>query len=275
MFTNVCFSSIIKRDKLITTEVFMLSVERYEKILEQLELNKIVKVSELSTELGVTEKTIRIDLEALEQKGLVKRIHGGAVLQEEDTRIFPISERQAKNNESKAQIALEAVKLIQPLETVLMDGGSTTLQVAKLLGDFPVTVITNDLRIAFELIEKDQVQLMVLGGSKIGASSSLYGVQASELLRKIRVNHLFFGATGVSIEHGLTVFNSFHVEWKKQIIQCADRVTLLAESTKFEKVGLIQFATLADVDEIITDSGLDNKIQKALEKQSIPVTLSK
>jgi DeoR/GlpR family transcriptional regulator of sugar metabolism len=252
----------------------MLSVERYEKILEELEKHKIVKVSELSVILGVTEKTIRIDLESLEQKGLVKRVHGGAVLQEEEVRIFPINERQSKNNESKLMIAKEALKLIKPEETILMDGGSTTLQLAKLLGDFSVTVITNDIKIAHELLDKEKIQLVVLGGSRIGTSSSLYGVQASELLKRIRVNRLFFGATGISIEHGLTVLNSFHVDWKQQIINCADRVTLVAESTKFEKVGLIQFATLDDLDEIITDSRLDESIQKQIRNKSIPLILS-
>ncbi|WP_332692504.1 DeoR/GlpR family DNA-binding transcription regulator [Halalkalibacter lacteus] len=151
---------------------------------------------------------------------------------EESERIFPIDERQLSNNERKVAIAKEAIKLIKPQDTILLDGGSTTVQTARLLGDFPVTVITNDIKIANELIYKEKVQLMVLGGSRIGTSSSLFGVQASDLLKRIRVNRLFFGATGVSLEHGLTVLNSFHVEWKRQIIGCADHVTLLADSTK-------------------------------------------
>lgn len=252
----------------------MLSVERYEKILKELEENKTVKVSELSLNIGVTEKTIRLDLEALEHKGLLKRIHGGAILQEENVRIFPVDERQSKNNENKLKIAIEAMKRIEPEETILMDGGSTTLALAKLLGQFPVTVITNDIRIANELIDKEKVQLMVLGGSRIGTTSSLFGVQASDLLKRIRVNRLFFGTTGVSIDHGLTVFNSFHVEWKRKIIDCANHVTLLAESTKFEKVGLIQFATLDDLDEIITDDQLDQAIKAKLENLSIPLVIS-
>lgn len=146
----------------------MLSVERYEQILRELEINKIVKVSELSMALGVTEKTIRIDLEALEKKGLLKRVHGGAVLQEEEERIFPIEERQSRVSDRKIAIATEAKNRIKPNETILLDGGSTTLQVAKLLGDFPVTVITNDIKIAHELIDKEKVQLMVLGGVESG-----------------------------------------------------------------------------------------------------------
>ncbi|WP_100406450.1 DeoR/GlpR family DNA-binding transcription regulator [Bacillus solitudinis] len=250
----------------------MLSVERYEKILEQLGKYKIIKVSEISKDLGVTEKTIRVDFETLEKKGLLKRIHGGAVLHEEEGRIFPVNERQSMHSDNKMAIAIEAVKLIKPDETILIDGGSTTHAVAKLLGQFPVTVITNDLKIANELLEKEKVQLMVLGGTRIGTSSSLFGPESTELLKRIRVNRLFFGATGVSLEHGLTVLNSLHVEWKKQIIRCADCVTLLADSTKFEKVGLIQFAKIGDVDEIITDSKLDPLVKEDLDRKSKLVT---
>ncbi|MDT8859802.1 DeoR/GlpR family DNA-binding transcription regulator [Alkalihalobacillus sp. MEB130] len=253
----------------------MLSVERYEKILGELDKNKAVKVSELSSFLGVTDKTIRLDLETLEKKGLLKRIHGGAVLLEEkEDRIFPIDARQSTNHERKIAIANEAINGIKNDDTILLDGGSTTFQMAKLLGDFPVSVITNDINIAHELIKKEKVQLMMLGGSRIGTSSSLYGGQAIDLLNRIRVHQLFFGATGVSIEHGLTVLNSFHVEWKRKIIECADRVTLLADSTKFEKVGLIQFATLADVDSIITDDKLDVLIQSRLQSEGTQVIIS-
>ncbi|GAE30879.1 DeoR/GlpR family DNA-binding transcription regulator [Alkalihalobacillus hemicellulosilyticus] len=249
----------------------MHSVERFEAILHELEKKKIVKVSELSQLLGVTEKTIRIDLVALEEKGLLKRIHGGAVLHEESGSLFPIKERKSKYNERKLNLSEAALTLIKPNETILLDGGSTTRQLANLLGDFPVTVITNDITIAYELMNKELVQLMVLGGTRIGTSSSLFGVQASDLLKRIRVNRLFIGATGVSIEHGLTVLNSFHIEWKRQILQCADQVTLVADSTKFEKVGLIQFAQINDVNEIVTDHQLDVHIRKEIEQLGVSV----
>ncbi|MBM7603892.1 DeoR/GlpR family transcriptional regulator of sugar metabolism [Metabacillus crassostreae] len=247
----------------------MLAVERHERILEQLDKNKIIKVSELSKLLDVTEKTIRGDLEILEKRGLLKRIHGGAVLVEDEGRMLPIAERQLGHSDVKEAIAREAVKLIQPNDTILMDGGSTTIAIAKLLGAFPITVITNDLKIANVLLSKHNVRLMVLGGTRIDSSSSLMGAQATEMLSKMRVNRLFFGTTGVSIEHGLTVFNSIHADWKKQIIACADHITLLADSTKFEKVALIQFASIQDVNEIVTDTNLDETIKENLRDREI------
>ncbi|MDQ0229256.1 DeoR/GlpR family DNA-binding transcription regulator [Metabacillus malikii] len=252
----------------------MLSVERHEKILEQLDKNKIVKVSELSKQLQVTEKTIRGDLELLEQRALLKRIHGGAVIADGEGRMLPIAERQSGHSEIKHAIAKEAVKLIKPNETILMDGGSTTSAIAELLGDFPITVITNDLKIAGILLKKTTVQLMVLGGTRIDNSSSLMGAQATEMLQRIRVNRLFFGTTGISTEHGLTVFNSIHADWKRQILNCADHVTLLADSTKFEKVALINFAQIDEVDEIVTDSRLPLNVMNTLEDKQVTVHLA-
>ncbi|MFA9557829.1 DeoR/GlpR family DNA-binding transcription regulator [Evansella sp. AB-rgal1] len=252
----------------------MLSVERYENILEQLDKNKIIKVSELSQLLGVTEKTIRVDLESLEQKGLLKRIHGGAVLPEDESRIFPIDERQSLRSDVKTAIAMEALKLIEPGETILMDGGSTTQALARLLGDFPVTVITNDIKIATELLSKELVQLLVLGGTRIGTSSSLIGAEATDYLKRIRVKRVFFGTTGVSVQHGLTVLHSLHADWKRQVIQSAERVTLLVDSTKFEKVALIQFAQIHEIDDIITDDKIDPHIRKELETKDVSVTFA-
>ncbi|WP_231686782.1 DeoR/GlpR family DNA-binding transcription regulator [Bacillus sp. JCM 19034] len=202
---------------------------------------------------------------------MLKRIHGGAVLKEESGSLFPINERKSKHNDRKMQLSESALTLIKPNETILLDGGSTTQKLAKLLGDFPVTVITNDITIANELMSKELVQLMVLGGTRIGTSSSLFGIQASDLLKRIRVNRLFIGATGVSVKHGLTVLNSFHIEWKRQILQCADQITLVADSTKFEKVGLIQFAQITDVNEIVTDNQVDENIKNEIEKLGVTV----
>jgi DeoR family fructose operon transcriptional repressor len=253
----------------------MLAAERYELILEHLGKYKVVKVSKFSSLIGVTEKTIRIDLEHLEQRGLLKRIHGGAVQINYEIDMFPVSERQAGLSDIKLTIAKEALKLIKPHETILLDGGSTTLALAKLIGDFPVTVITNDIKIANLLLEKSNVQLMVLGGIRIANSSSLLGDHALEALGKIRVSRLFFGTTGVSSEFGLTVLNSLHADWKRKIIERAEKVTLLADSTKFERAALIQFASLVDVDEVVTDSNLNKEILNSYIKNGIQLIVAK
>ncbi|MDL4840308.1 DeoR/GlpR family DNA-binding transcription regulator [Aquibacillus rhizosphaerae] len=252
----------------------MLSMERYQTIISELEKYKIVKVTQLANNLGVTEKTIRIDLESLEKRGLLKRVHGGAILLEAEGKLLPIDERQSAHNETKRAIAKEAIKLIKPNDTILMDGGSTTKEICKMLGDFPVSIITNDLKIANMLDGKDNVQLIVLGGTRIPKSSSLIGAQATELLKQLRVNRLFFGTTGVSITHGLTVFNSLHADWKKQIIKSADHVTLVADSSKFEKVALVRFASFTEIDEIITDSHLNEQLKEKMNNYNVSVKIA-
>ncbi|WP_080847002.1 DeoR/GlpR family DNA-binding transcription regulator [Cytobacillus gottheilii] len=253
----------------------MLSVERFEAILNKLETSYTVKVSELSRLLGVTEKTIRLDLETLEKRGLLKRVHGGAMIASEgEGKILPIKERQSSQMDIKTAISKEAVKLIQPNDTILMDGGSTTSEISKLLGNFPVTVITNDIKIAHILHDKEKIQLVVLGGSRIYNSSSLIGEQTDEMLKKIHVDRLFFGTTGFSPEHGLTVLNSLHADWKRKIIKCADQVVLAADSTKFGKAALVQFASLSVVDELITDPRLNQQDKQMIESIGVKVKLA-
>ncbi|WP_191561547.1 DeoR/GlpR family DNA-binding transcription regulator [Metabacillus idriensis] len=234
----------------------MLSIERHEKILEYLDKLKAVKVADLSDAFHVTEKTIRADLISLEQKGMLKRIHGGAVSPGVGS-ILPIAERQSKYVNEKTSIAKKAIELLSEEETIFLDGGSTIRQLAEMLGDFKVTVVTNDVKIANILIFKEKVDLIMLGGYQIGNTSSLYGPLASDALQKIRVSHLFLGTTGIDCTHGLSVFNRLQADYKKSIINAASRITLLADHTKFGQNALIKFADLSDVDLIISDIKLN------------------
>lgn len=250
----------------------MLSVERHEKILNELDKHTVIKVSQLSELLQVTDKTIRIDLETLEKRGLLKRIHGGATILEEENPILPIKDRQLQHGEVKNAIAKEALKSIIENDTLLIDGGSTTQALAELLGDFPITVITNDINIAYELLNKELVHLMMVGGTRIGTSGSLFGSEASTLLKRIRVNKIFFGTTGISLKNGLTVLNGIHADWKREALACSDNVTLLADATKFQKDALIQFAKLQDIHHIITDDSLADDLFQLISKEGVRLT---
>lgn len=252
----------------------MLSIERHEKILSELDKKATVKVTYLSKLLGVTEKTIRIDLETLENQGHVKRIHGGATLPKDGDQLLPIHKRQMEHGDVKHAIALEALKQVEPNDTILIDGGSTTGAFAELLGELPVTVITNDIKIAYKLLPKEKVQLMMAGGTRIGTSGALFGSEASRMLKTIRVNKIFFGTTGISIENGLTVFNGIHADWKKEALHCANQVFLLADSSKFQKDALIQFASLEDIHTLITDSALSSLLAENITARGVQLLYS-
>lgn len=254
----------------------MLSIERQEQILDRLDKDGIVKVAELSKRLDVTEKTVRMDLETLENQGHLKRIHGGAVISEEAGHILPIRKRQSKNRDKKIAIASEALRRITPGETIILDGGSTTYALAEMLGDVEVTVITNDVRVAHVLLDKEKIRLMMLGGMQIDHTAALMGTQAAETLQKLRVNRLFLGTTGVDVQGGLTVFNSLHADWKKEIMQRAEKITLLADSTKFGKIALLQFASVEQLDDIVTDEEVDsNAIRSFREKTNTFLTTAR
>ncbi|MFK4996742.1 DeoR/GlpR family DNA-binding transcription regulator [Bacillus sp. N9] len=194
----------------------MLSAKRHETILEMLDKENMIKVSDLSKELGVTEKTIRMDLMTLEEKGLLQRVHGGAV-PVQSSGLFPIAERQEKHIAEKQRIAEKAVESIVDGDTIYLDGGSTMREIAKLLDQHRVTVITNDLRIASIIAEMSKPDLVMLGGMPVGSTTSLYGPLAKDALKNIHVKHLFLATTGLSMEHGLTVFHTLHAEYKRKL----------------------------------------------------------
>ncbi|RLQ96127.1 DeoR/GlpR family DNA-binding transcription regulator [Falsibacillus albus] len=187
---------------------------------------------------------------------------------------MPIMERQGKFMDEKRAIAKMAVSMIEEESTILLDGGSTIAQMAELLGDFPVTAITNDLKIANILLNKERIQVIVLGGSQIGTTTSLFGPLLLDSLQRYRVQHLFLGTTGIDPNHGLSVFNSLQAEYKRQIIPLADQVILLADHTKFGETALIRFGHISDVDTIISDSKLLEYFRDKLKKQNKRVLIA-
>jgi DeoR/GlpR family transcriptional regulator of sugar metabolism len=211
-----------------------------------------VSVAELSEMLEVTGKTIRQDLEKLEEKGLLRRTHGGAVLANEAySGLFQARFPNAKNPEEKLQIARRAVQFIEPNDIIALDGGSTTLEIARLLDNAPLTVLTNDLHIISELIKKDQIRLVVPGGFR--SRNMLVSENPRDFLNKLNVQKAFISATGIHPDYGFTIFTHMHVEQKRALIDSAKHVYFVADHSKFDKCALITFAKLAEAEAIITD----------------------
>ncbi|MED4128457.1 MULTISPECIES: DeoR/GlpR family DNA-binding transcription regulator [Shouchella] len=249
----------------------MLTIERHERLLAYLAEHKSIRVSEASKQLNVTEKTIRLDLEALEAKHFLKRVHGGAVLLETETSLYPIQKRQQSHGEKKREIALKAKICLADHDVILLDGGSTTVAFAETLGDQPLTVITNDIQVGAVLYQKEKIQLIMLGGVRQGTSSALYSKETMNMLDSFYVKKAFIGTTGISVKNGLSVLNQQHIEWKKKIITAGEEVILLADSTKFGQTGLMTFADVNALDRIVTDTQIDESIKAALIKQGIQV----
>jgi len=246
----------------------MLAAERHRKIIDKLEQLGAVKVSELSELFQVTEKTVREDLEKLEEKGLLKRTHGGAVpLQGGEDSLYPLQFPNSKHQQEKSAIAALALSCIEPNDIIALDAGSTTLEMAKQLPNMPVTVLTNDLLIIRELTAKDQVRLVIPGGYR--HNNLLIGAESQEWIKRLNVHKLFLSTTGIHMEYGLTIFTEELTKLKKLYMDNAKVVYCLADHSKFDKGALITFAGLDEIDYIITDEGIDADVAAKYESQNI------
>ncbi|GFR37450.1 DeoR family transcriptional regulator [Insulibacter thermoxylanivorax] len=252
----------------------MLAVSRQRLIMEKLQEDGAVKVSELSELLQVSEKTIREDLEKLEKKGLLKRIHGGAVLAENNgVHLPPPPAAQASIRfHEKEAIAEKAVTYIQEGDIIALDGGSTTLRIAVRLRNEPLTVVTNDVMIIRELAVHDRIRLVVPGGYR---HRNLLTMQGNwDWLRKLNIHKLFLSATGIHMEYGLTIFTEEHVALKQLLLESSKKVFCVADHSKFDKGALLTFAELKQIDTIITDYGLAPEIAERYRKQGIQLDIA-
>lgn len=246
----------------------MLAAERHRKIIEKLEQLGAVKVSELSELFQVTEKTVREDLEKLEEKGLLKRTHGGAVSEQEgEDSLNPLHFPNSKHQREKTAIAELALSCIEPNDIIALDAGSTTLEMAKLMPNMPVTVLTNDLLIIRELTVKDQVRLVIPGGYR--HNNLLIGAESQEWIKRLNVHKLFLSTTGIHLEYGLTIFTEELTKLKKLYMENAKMVYCLADHSKFDKGALITFAGLSEIDCIITDAGISSEVAAKYEALDI------
>ncbi len=248
----------------------MFSVQRLEEITRILEKEGTVDVNSLCGRFNVTGKTIRQDLAKLEELGLVERFHGGAALKQNGNNIFPIMQRKRQNVPEKKRIAAAAQKYIEERDIVIIDGGSTNFEIAKGLGDKELIVITNDLMIAGELISKENITLYVVGGKlRREGVFTLLGNDAEKMIQRYNANKLFLGTSALDFKQGLTAFSAEEVEVKRAMIHSAREIICLADYSKFHQLAFVSFASLDDVDILITDNRITNEDQAFLSQKNI------
>ncbi|MGN7760294.1 MULTISPECIES: DeoR/GlpR family DNA-binding transcription regulator [Paenibacillus] len=230
-------------------------IRRHEMIMEVMLNQKDVTVNELSDKLQVTGKTIREDLSKLEEQGLIMRVHGGAVLAQSDQfGILPLRNPLDKYSDEKTEIAQLALAHIAEDDIIALDGGSTTLEIARRLENIPLTVITNDVYIISELVQKDNIRLVVPGGYRV--RNMLAGPEAVSYVQKLNIEKAFLSATAVHIEHGLSIYTGDFIDFKQALVSTARTVFAVCDHHKFGHTALRTFASLQEVDVLLTDSGL-------------------
>jgi DeoR/GlpR family transcriptional regulator of sugar metabolism len=233
-----------------------------------------VSVKELSQFFQVSSMTIRRDLGILESKGLVTRVHGGVT-----SPTSPIAmrekEREAVNISQKSCIGEVSLSLLEEGQTIFIDAGTTTAELAKrLLHRRGLTVVTNSVKVLSLLADAPGISLIGVGGAVYGGAWSFVGSLAEAAIRRFHSNLAFLGITSISLDQGLTEINYFEAEIKSLIINQSQRVVLLADSGKFEKVSPISVAPLADIDVIISDDLLEPHLVEAYQRSGPELILA-
>lgn len=239
--------------------------QRRDKILAMIREDGHAKVADLSRIFKVTEVTIRQDLERLEQEGLIRREHGGAILNLQRDGIEELQLVNQQNMEAKRVIAAEAVKLIHDGDVIILDSGSTTTEIAKLLkGYHNLQVITNALNIAMILGKESGISLNVTGGEFKSPTLSLTGEKAAQFFDGIHADKVFLATAGISLKAGLTYPSLSDLVVKKAMIDSADTVYLVADSSKIGKSSFASLGAVSMIDYIITDSNITEADKKVL-----------
>jgi DeoR family transcriptional regulator, fructose operon transcriptional repressor len=252
----------------------LLAIKRLEVISQLLSENGSVDATQLSDRFDVTPKTIRKDLDKLENLGLLDRVHGGAVLKRTDNSVLPIEQRKLKNLPEKRRIAAAALEFVQDGDTIIIDGGSTTLELARLLGEKKILAITGDLKIALELMNKSNVALFVTGGHlRRDSSYTLLGRDAEKVLEKYKAKKVFLGTTGLDLENGLSVLNSDEAEVKKAMISAAQEIICLVDYSKFNHVAFAPFCPMEKINTLITDNRILPAEHDILQQRGISILI--
>ena len=250
----------------------MLAIKRLEIISLLLAEHGSVDAGELSNRFAVTPKTIRKDLDKLENMGLLDRVHGGAVLKRSGSNVFPIEQRKQQNLSEKQRIGAAALEYIQEGDSIIIDGGTTTLELARLLGEKKVLVIVNDLKIALELMNKPNVDLFVTGGRlRREGAYTLLGRDTERILEKYKAKKVFLGTTALDLESGLSVLNSDEAEVKKAMVSSAQEAICLVDYSKFHHVAFAPFCALQKISTIITDNRILPEEQETLQQRGVHV----
>ena len=236
----------------------MLARHRQSLILQAVRSDGSARVSDLTQQLGVSDMTIRRDLEVLAKDGLVEKVHGGAVLPGSHNAHEPsLEDRLVLERPEKTSIARAAASLVRPGTAIAIAAGSTTFSLAQCLLDVPgLTIVTNSLRVANLFTGNrgpDGTSVLVTGGMR-ATSDALVGPVADLTIRSLHFDTLFIGCTGIDAEVGLTTPNLAEAETNRSLIKVARRVVVLADHTKWGVVSLASFATLDEVNVLVTDS---------------------
>lgn len=255
----------------------MYAEERQQAIASLVIANGRASVAELAQAHDVTNETVRRDLAALEKAGVLRRVHGGAVpVRALHLVEAGVGEREATRAEHKDAIAAAAAELLpQDGSTVLLDAGTTTARIAAHLPtDRELVVVTNSIPVAARLAALPSVSLQLLGGRVRGVTQAAVGEQTLRVLDTLRVDMAFIGTNGISVRHGLSTPDSDEAAVKRAMVNAANYVVAVADSSKIGREDFVSFAPLSSVDTLITDAEITAADRAQLTDHGVEVVVA-
>ncbi len=254
----------------------LLTQERRREVVRLLESDGRVVVADLVRRFGVSAVTVRGDLKELARAGVLVRSHGGAVRPESGAPDYPIALKASRRRREKAAIAKQAVKLIEPRQTVILDSGTTTaaLTLEIKARRLPLTVITNALNLANELALSAEITLIFLGGVLRPMSSSMVGPQAERALRGLTADHVFLGVDGLDLKDGLCTPDLLEARLNQIMMDVSRQATALADSSKLGRRSLAVIAPVEKLDRLITDRQADPAMIAEIRARDVDVILA-
>ncbi|WP_419868972.1 DeoR/GlpR family DNA-binding transcription regulator [Chryseobacterium sp. CT-SW4] len=248
-------------------------IARHNDILKELDEKEYVLVQDLCEKLNVSSVTIRKDLNYLESLGLLFRNHGGASKHVRYAYEKNVNEKENINVEAKQNVVRAAIELIQENDCIILASGTTMHYFARMLVSFgqPLTVLTSSLRVALELCNNPHINIIQLGGEVRKSSTSIVGSISENILRQFSCNILFLGVDGIDMDFGISTSNAAEAHLNQLMIECADKVVVLADSSKLNKKGFGKIAPLDKVDYLVTNEGISAEDKKKLEEMGVSV----
>jgi DeoR/GlpR family transcriptional regulator of sugar metabolism len=249
----------------------MLIAERKNRLRELLSRRGISDLDSLAAELRVSQSTVRRDIDEMESRGLVQRTHGGVIwLGEQATRNggprpYAFDQRMGYERDAKIQLVKAAAKLVQPGETILLDGGTTTFYLAEQLLGLPLQIVTNSLPIANLFLNDENVELVLTGGLMYPRYGVLLGPGAESALATIHARTMFFSVAGI---HAGQLYNQnlLLVQAELRMMKQVQRKVLIVDSSKFDQQALARLCSLGDIDTVVTDAGVTREHQEHIRQ---------
>ncbi|MGJ8640121.1 MAG: DeoR/GlpR family DNA-binding transcription regulator [Opitutaceae bacterium] len=252
----------------------MLAQERHQQILSLLEERGTVRTIDLADEFQVTDETIRRDLQVLADEKQLARIHGGASSLSGRPKLQSFSERSNLNIDSKNAIAMAAVELIQPGRTYAFDSSTTAVALVSALPDLPYRVVTNALAVIEQLTSKESIELISTGGRYHSKTHTFIGGDSINTLRHHHIHTAFISSIGFDIERGASEGFQQQATFKQRLVQFAEEVVLLIDSSKFYQRSEYYFSEVERITRIVTDNKISAALASEIRAKGIQLTIA-